>query len=178
MPKANHTVRVARADESDAAGICRAHKSSVAVLCASHYTPKEIEAWIGTRKPDDYLPALRTNLVLVAVARGRIAGFTEMQRSDGLLRALYVHPGHARCGIGTNMLNCLEKEAAKEGWTELRLNATLNSVAFYLNRGYQFEKKGTNITRTGVSIPCVHMLKRLEQSAGGAPTAPGSQGTS
>jgi hypothetical protein len=79
MPDMDQNIRIARAKEEDAAGICRAHKASITVLCAGHYTPREIEAWIGSREPADYLPCLRENIVLVAVARDRIAGFAEMQ---------------------------------------------------------------------------------------------------
>ena len=162
MPEVDQSTRIVRAKEEDAAGICRAHKASIGVLCAGHYTPQEIEGWIGNRKPEDYLPGLRDNLVLVAVARGRIAGFAEMQMIDGLIRALYVHPGHVRSGIGSTLLSCVENEARQAGRTGVRLNATLNSVSFYLNRGYTLQSEGTNTTRTGVSLPCVYMKKSLE----------------
>jgi GNAT superfamily N-acetyltransferase len=161
----DQNIRIVRAKEEDAAGICRAHKASITVLCAGHYTPREIEAWIGRREPADYLPGLRENIMLVAVARDRIAGFAEMQTSDGLIKALYVHPGHVRSGIGGTLLKCLETEARGAGWGEVRLNATLNSVSFYLNRGYTLQSEGTNMTRTGVAIPCVHMQKDLEPAA-------------
>lgn len=161
MPDIDQSTLIARAGEDDAAGICRVHRGSLTVLCAGHYTPKEIEAWIGDRKTEDYLPGLRNNLVLVAKTRGRIAGFAELQVGDGLLRALYVHPRHARGGIGGTLLNCVENEARQAGLTEVHLNATLNSVSFFLNRGYTLLGEGTKTTRTGASIPCVRMRKSL-----------------
>jgi len=159
-------VRIVRAREEDAAGICRAHKASITMLCAGHYTPQEIEAWVANRQAEDYLPGLRENLVLVAVARDRIAGFAEMKASEGLILALYVHPGQVRRGIGGTLLSYLENEARQAGRSEILLDATMNSIPFFLNRGYTLLGEGTNMTPSGLPIPCVHMRKNLQPAAG------------
>jgi hypothetical protein len=136
----DQSVRIMRARVRDRQGISRAHKASIGVLCAGHYTPQEIESWIGGRQPDDYLPGIQENIVLIAVAQDRVAGFAEMQGHDGLI--------------------------STAGQEVLRLDATLNSVSFYLSRGYTLQGEGMITTRGGLTIPCVHMQKRLESAKG------------
>jgi putative acetyltransferase len=161
----NQSIRIARAGEEHREGICRAHKASITVLCAGHYTPQEMRSWIGGRQPDDYLPGIRENVFLIALTRGRVAGFAEMQPADGLIKALYVHPGHVRSGIGSTLVKCLETEARQAGLALLRLDATLNSVPFYLSRGYTLQGEGTTTTQGGLALSCVHMQKNLEPAA-------------
>lgn len=52
------------------------------------------------------------------------------------IRAFFVHPTHARRGIGTALLEHCEREAAAQGFGRCELMATLPGVRLYGARGY------------------------------------------
>lgn len=52
------------------------------------------------------------------------------------IRAFFVHPGHARRGIGSALLERCESEARARGFRRLELMATLPGVRLYRARGY------------------------------------------
>ena len=52
------------------------------------------------------------------------------------IRAFFVHPGYARRGIGSALLERCESEARARGFCRLELMATLPGVRLYRARGY------------------------------------------
>ncbi|MGB6604548.1 MAG: GNAT family N-acetyltransferase [Steroidobacteraceae bacterium] len=59
-------------------------------------------------------------------------------RTDaGKIRAFFVHPAHARRGIGSALLERCESEAHSRGFRRLELMATLPGVRLYRARGYR-----------------------------------------
>jgi GNAT superfamily N-acetyltransferase len=52
------------------------------------------------------------------------------------IRAFFVHPAHARRGIGSALLERCESEARSRGFCRLELMATLPGVRLYRARGY------------------------------------------
>jgi GNAT superfamily N-acetyltransferase len=154
-------VIISRAQADDRHGICRVQKASITILCGAHYTLEEIEAWVGPKQPDDYLPAIRDEIVLVAKDGSEIVGFAQMTRADHRISALYVHPGHLRYGIGSELLSRLEEEARGLGSDVVRMEAPLNAVSFCLARGFSSQGEALRTVRSGVSVPCLHMEKRL-----------------
>lgn len=55
----------------------------------------------------------------------------------GEVRAVYVHPNHARQGVGTALLDELERRARRRGFDSLVLTASLNAVPFYEHHDYE-----------------------------------------
>ena len=43
------------ATPADAEAICRVHVASIRESCAGDYTPQQIEAWAGPKRPEDYI---------------------------------------------------------------------------------------------------------------------------
>ena len=52
------------------------------------------------------------------------------------IRAFFIHPGHARKGVGRALLDRCESEAAAHGFRVLELMSTLPGVKFYESCGY------------------------------------------
>jgi putative acetyltransferase len=163
MPEAGkpRAVDVARARPDDRHGICRVQKASITTLCGAHYTLEEIHAWVGPKQPDDYLPAIADEIVVVAKDAGEVVGFGQMAKADSRISALYVDPNHLRGGIGSLLLTRLEEEARGLGSSVVTLEAPLNSVAFCLQRGFTSQGEALRRVRSGASVPCVQMQKRL-----------------
>ena len=155
------SARIANARDSDRHAICRVHKASITILSGTHYTPEEIEAWVGPIRPDDYLEAIRGDIVLVAWVQSRIVGFVQLRKRDGSLHSLYVHPRHVRGGVGKTLLVCIESEARKLGHRQIVLHATLNSVPFFVERGYSFQREEPIPGHAGATLPCMQMHKTL-----------------
>lgn len=80
------------------------------------------------------------------------------------IRAFFVHPDHARRGVGAALLAASEAAAAAAGFTALELMSTLPGIAFYLRAGFV---PGEQIIHDagGVAIPFVPMRKRLATGA-------------
>ncbi len=160
-------VRIRPAVPGDAVHILRTHQASIAELCSGHYTPGQIEAWIGPRTADDYVKALEAARVYVAEEGSQLVGFAMVDVKAGIVLATYVHPDHVGRGVGSLLLGAVEAEAESSGLTKLWLNATLNSVPFYQARGYESLGPATNTLPGGVNLPCVRMEKKLQRSPAG-----------
>lgn len=156
--RAGLTVREATA--ADAEHIWRLHVRSIRELCLADYTPQQIEAWAGPKRPEHYRQALaRGEVVFVAETGGEPLGFVSAEADE--LRGLYVAPAAVGHGIGTALLKRMEADARERGLKELRLHSTLNAVRFYSARGY-VPGEPTVWIMGGVGIPCVPMVKSLE----------------
>lgn len=81
-------------------------------------------------------------------------------RDAAKIRAFFVHPDHARRGIGTKILDACESAAREAGFTRFEMGATLTGVPFYEARGY------TALDRLRVPLPdnesmtVIRMVKR------------------
>ena len=86
----------------------------------------------------------------------RVAAATEAQDADALLdamgevRAVYVHPDHARHGVGSALLAELEGYARGRGLDRLSLQSSLNAVGFYERAGY--ERVGEGESPGGLAV--------------------------
>jgi len=130
---------------------------SVRGLSAGYYTPQQIESAIK------YVFGVDTQLVAdgtyyVALIDDTIVGCGGWSKRNTLyggdqhkevedplldpavdaarIRAFFVHPGYARRGIGTHIINVCEAAARENGFTSFELGATLPGVPLYTAMGY------------------------------------------
>jgi GNAT superfamily N-acetyltransferase len=77
------------------------------------------------------------------------------------IRAFFIHPGWARRGIGSLILEACENAARNAGFTSFEMGSTLTGVAFYREKGYvELEPLAVPLA-DGESLPIVHMAKHL-----------------
>lgn len=85
----------------------------------------------------------------------------DSQRDSARIRAFFVHPDWARCGIGRVILERCEKAIQLAGFGSVELVATLTSEPFYgacnYSQGERFEVPLAN----GLTLPVVRMVKQL-----------------
>jgi N-acetylglutamate synthase-like GNAT family acetyltransferase len=83
------------------------------------------------------------------------------KRDPARIRAFFVHPTWARCGIGCAILERCEKAIQLAGFRSVELVATLTGVPFYeackYSQGERFEVPLTN----GPTLPVVRMVKQF-----------------
>lgn len=124
---------------------------------ARSYTARQLAAWGASRTGEDFRQdiALGMNPFLVAevtasgtpapdragdagrpiaVSPSAVIGFGALR--DNEVAYLYAAP-QAPPGAGGALLRELERHAAEQGRTELRLTASLNALHFYMARGYR-----------------------------------------
>ena len=91
--------------------------------------------------------------------RDRHDELLEPGRDAAKVRAFFIHPDWARCGIGSIILNACENAARKAGFTRFEMGATLTGEKFFRERGYVAQERIEIPLEDGITLPIVHMLK-------------------
>lgn len=152
-------VAIRRAEPDDAQAIWAVHRASVLGLSAQEYTPDQIAAWVDV-SPDEFRDAMtaRGELFFVAEAAGEVVGFAAVRGEEA--RAVYVRPDAVRRGIGTRLLDAVEREVRSRGGGAVSCEASLNAVPFYEANGYVAGERHVRVVR-GAGLPSVRMSKDL-----------------
>jgi len=152
------------ATEEDVADVLDVHVASIRAFGPATYDDEQVDAWAHRPLGDvSFRESVRneTTDIVVAEHEGEVAGFGRVKVDDGTVTAVYVHPGHARTGVGSALLADLESRAAAAGQATLRLRASLNAVPFYERAGYERRQVQTHATTGGVELDVVEMEKDL-----------------
>jgi|SRR5690348_1419392 len=161
---------------------------SVRGLQAQDYSPTQIELALKTvYGVDTQLIADGTYFAAEAVSRADrtvvlvgcggwskrktlFGGDAWSAREDSLLdprcdaakiRAFFVHPGWARCGVGTAVLDACENAARAAAFARCEMGATLTGVPFYRKKGYQEMERLAVPLPEGEALPIIRMAKNL-----------------
>ena len=153
---------------------------SVRGLSVNYYTPGQIESSVK------FLFGVDTQLVsdgtyYVALIDGEIAGCGGWSKRNTLfggdqhkeaedplldpakdaarIRAFFVHPRHARKGIGKYMIALCETAARRNGFSSFELGATLPGVPLYAAMGYKTIGNADTILPDGEILQIVKMRK-------------------
>lgn len=94
---------------------------------------------------------------------GREDSLLDPAREAAKIRAFFVHPGWARRGIGSLILEACEVAAMEAGFTRLEMGATLSGVAFYRAKGYVEMEDETVPLGNGEVLPIVRMAKEVKR---------------
>lgn len=92
---------------------------------------------------------------------GRESGLLNPAVDAAKIRAFFVHPAHARKGIGRALLAHCEAEARRHGFTQAELMATLPGVKLYRQEGYTGDTIEHFRQPDGVEVPFLPMRKSL-----------------
>ncbi|MFD1645664.1 GNAT family N-acetyltransferase [Haloarchaeobius litoreus] len=144
-------IRVATEDDVEAIG--RVHEASIRGLGSRTYDDEQVGAWAAGVESADYSAVTDENFYFIVAEAGSAAvddhpvvGFGTLARRepdgyeadvDAEVTAVYVHPDVARGGVGTALLDDLERQARAEGFRSLGLTASTNAVPFYEAHGYE-----------------------------------------
>ena len=150
------------AEERDREAICRIHQESARRLACAHYSPAQIESWIGSLTPAAYdFSAPQRDFIVAAEGSGAVIGFGCLDGNAAVIEAVYVAPAAARRGVGTAILHHLEQLAAGRGLAAVQLHATLNAQPFYERSGYASVETTSYRSRGGLELPVIAMRKPL-----------------
>jgi putative acetyltransferase len=146
---------------ADREAIASLHVAAIEAFGPEAYDDDEVAAWAASDDSPAERYAIEEGYWVVAERERGLAGFGELDPRAGEVVAVYVHPDHARSGVGSALLASLEGYARGVGLAELALTASRNAVGFYERAGYERDGPVVHETSTGVELDCVRMTKRL-----------------
>jgi GNAT superfamily N-acetyltransferase len=96
----------------------------------------------------------------------RDASLLDPRTQPAKVRAFFVHPDHARAGLGRMIMDRCEAEARQAGFRTLELMATLTGRKLYSKCGFLPRGPVDYPLGPGLSITFVPMTKSLEGQVG------------
>jgi GNAT superfamily N-acetyltransferase len=153
MPTDGATIlRSARA--GDGAAVFEVTRRAIGALAKEHYSPEQIDRWMGERTPVFYEALIAGGRMVVADRAGVVIGFVDAE--PGELTRLFVLPEVAGAGLGVRLLK-VGVETARVGRRGLiRVEATLNAESFYRRNG--FRKIGVADFSHGLGGPRIEIV--------------------
>ncbi len=152
---------IRKATHKDCPGIAEIHTRAVRAIPGNFYPPDAIAQWSIPRALENYQQAIDEKEFYVAERDGVLIGFAVLVSQNPEIEAVYVSPEAKGEGVGAKLLSKLEERARDLGLKVLRLNASLNAVAFYQRAGFRALEESTYRLATGFEIRCVPMIKEL-----------------
>jgi len=82
--------------------------------------------------------------------KNKIIGTLDLYKNE--IKGFYIHQDYLKKGLGTKLLEFVEKHASKKGFKKLKLVTNQSAVGFYIKKGFKIKKR---IPPTG------KMIKRI-----------------
>jgi putative acetyltransferase len=134
--------------------------ASIEELTGDDYTAAQQEAWASAVDDEDaFAERVASCLTLVATMNGSPVGFASLEEPDHL-DLLYVHPTVAGQGVGSMLVDALEKLAAARGASRLTADVSDTALDFFSQRGFKAQRRNT-VERGGEWLTSTTMEKKL-----------------
>jgi putative acetyltransferase len=118
-------------------------RASVEELTAEDYSDAQREAWAAAADDEEALAArLGGQVTLLGMIGGAPVGFASLKGNDQL-DMIYVHPAAAGHGVGTMLVEALEKLAAARGARRLVADVSDSAQDFFRHRGFVPQQRNT-----------------------------------
>jgi putative acetyltransferase len=144
----------------DAPVLAAIFQAAIMVLTEDDYSADQREAWAASADDiDAFGEKLAAHLTLIAAIDGDPAGFATL-KDNRKVEMLFVHPDCAGMGVGTSLLDALEKLAGARGTDALAVDASETALLFFEKHGYEPQKRNT-VIRNGEFLSNTTMTKRL-----------------
>ncbi len=126
---------------ADAQKLAALFRASVEELAREDYSEAQVEAWAALADDEAAFAAkLASELTVVALVSGEIAGFASLKGADHL-DMLYVHPAFARRGVGSGLCEAIEKLAGARKAVTLTADASDCAEKFFAGRNYAAQRR-------------------------------------
>jgi GNAT superfamily N-acetyltransferase len=125
-------------------------------LCHTQdYGAERIEAMVARHTATALLELSRRRCILLALDGSRIIGTASLERN--WIYAVFVDPDLQRHGVGTRLMQELEKRARESAFSRLGVYSSVSAVQFYERVGFAIEET----TDTAEHGRAVEMSKSL-----------------
>ena len=93
-------------------------------------------------------------------SQDRAEGWLDPKQDAARIRAMFVDPAYARRGLGRQILEAAEADAARAGFRTFELMATLPGVPLYRACGYEEIERTEIELPDGARLPCIRMQRK------------------
>jgi GNAT superfamily N-acetyltransferase len=168
--------RIRRAGIADLPALREMHARSLRELAHSHYPANVIDSFLehvgtvdATMIDDGYFLAQIGGEVVASGGWSErepaylraVCGAARGPATWARIRGVFVHPAHARRGLGRAIVRRAEHEARAQGHAVIALDATLAGVPLYAPLGYRSIAAVQARLPDGEVLELVHMRKRF-----------------
>ena len=128
---------------ADAGVLREIFRDSIEELTADDYSEAQQEAWASVADDAaDFGKKLAGQLTLIATLEGSPVGFASLAGKDKV-DMLYVHPAAAGQGVGSMLIDALERLAGGRGVSKLNVDASDSARGFFEKRGYVAQQRNS-----------------------------------
>ncbi len=128
---------------ADASVLRELFAAGVEELMQDDYDEDQRAAWVSIAEDGvEFAERLADQLTLVVEVEGEHMGFASL-KDNIVLDMLYVHPHHVGQGIGTALVEALEKIARSRGAETISLESSETAQMFFEERGYEATRRTT-----------------------------------
>jgi putative acetyltransferase len=128
---------------SDVSVLGEIFRASIDELAADDYSDAQREAWAAAADDEEAFGArLAAQLTLLATLGGSPVGFASLKGNDRI-DMLYVHPAAAGQGVGTMLVDALERLAAARGAPRLSADVSDSAQEFFRRRGFVAQQRNS-----------------------------------
>jgi putative acetyltransferase len=121
---------------ADAPLLAEIFRASIAELTGDDYSVGQQEAWAAAADDEAaFAVRLADAVTLLGTIDGSPVGFASLAGADRL-DMLYVHPAAAGQGVGTMLLDALERLARSRGAARLIADVSDSALDFFRRRGF------------------------------------------
>lgn len=114
---------------------------SIEELTQDDYSEDQRLAWASAASDAEaFAQRLGDMVTLVIKVEGQYAGFAAL-KANTALDMLYVHPYFAGQGVGSALVDALERLAAARGSTAITVDASDTAEEFFVRRGYVAQQR-------------------------------------
>ncbi|MBI1201535.1 MAG: GNAT family N-acetyltransferase [Rhodopseudomonas sp.] len=118
-------------------------RESVMELTADDYSEEQQEAWTSALDDlESFANRLGAQLSLIGTLQGSPVGFASLAGGKKI-DLLYVHPVAAGQGVGSMLIDALEKLAGARGADKLTVDASDSARGFFEKRGYVAQQRNS-----------------------------------
>jgi len=133
------------ATENDSKEVCHLIRRSIIEICGPDYdNDKQIlDEWLSNKTTiniDTWIRSKSSASLVITNNVNEILGFSLFSESGEIL-LLYVLPEHQKCGVGSALLEGIEKEANNNKITTITAYSTISAKLFYEKHNFtHFDK--------------------------------------
>jgi len=134
-------------------------RASIEELTADDYSEGARQAWASAADDEEaFAKRLSEQLTLIATMNGSAVGFASLANNE-TIDLIYIHPAMAGQGVGTMLVDALEKLAAARGAKRLTADVSDTAQDFFKKRGFTAQQRNT-VLRGGEWLANTTMEKK------------------
>ena len=128
---------------ADAPLLAEIFRASIAELTGDDYNETQQEAWTATADDEEaFATRLANALTLLGTIDGSPVGFASLAGGERI-DMLYVHPAAGGQGVGTMLIDALEKLAGSRGAARLTADVSDGAQEFFKRRGFAAKQRNS-----------------------------------